>query len=305
MKALILGGTGFIGRRLVSRLLSSGNEVTIATSGKSGNPFGTKAREIHADRFSRGSLVEAFSGGEYYDCTFDTIGYRSLDAKNALDALEGRTGKFVYISSAAVYRGEGGVTGEEAFDPSALENREPGLEKTYYEGKQNSEAYIMGNAGMPYAMARFPIVLGHDDSTMRFQDHVSRLARGEEFTFQKPEGRRNYVWVEDAGKFLSWLGTSSNIGIFNGASPDALTASELLTEMGKALGRKPVISGGQEQSNSSYNYREDRILSVSRAEKCGFAFQETSQWIGMESRMAAEGEGKSPNSARYIGNLFS
>jgi len=39
MKALVVGGTGFIGRRLISNLLNTGCDVTIATSGQTTNPF--------------------------------------------------------------------------------------------------------------------------------------------------------------------------------------------------------------------------------------------------------------------------
>ncbi len=74
MKALVLGGTGFIGRRLAGNLLSGENEVTLATSGKSPTPFGDKVSTLVVDRFIRNSLMEAFSGNTYFDVAIDTSG---------------------------------------------------------------------------------------------------------------------------------------------------------------------------------------------------------------------------------------
>ncbi len=305
MKALVLGGTGFIGRRLVSNLLSDDHDVTLATSGKSANPFGNKVSTLAIDRFSRDSMLGAFAGNTYFDVAIDTIGYRSLDVKNALEALDGKAGKYVYISSAAVYLGNSGIMSEESFDPEKVENMKPGLEKAYHEGKKVSEAYIFENAPMPYAIARFPNVLGYDDSTMRFQDHVSRIINGEEFLFQEPEGKRNSVWVEDAGRLLSWLATTTNAGIYNGASPDAMKASELVTKMAEALEISPRISHGQEKSNSRYSAPTDFILSVRKAEEKGFRFNRTGEWLGEEARMARDHGKQSPNSQDYSNSLFS
>ncbi len=304
MKALVLGGTGFIGRRLVGNLLSGENEVTLATSGKSPTPFGDKVSTLVVDRFSRNSLMEAFSGNAYFDVAIDTIGYRSLDVKYSLEALEGKIGKYVYISSAAVYRGNSGTLSEESFDPGKIENKEPGIEKAYHEGKQMSEACILEHAKVPYAIARFPNVLGYDDSTMRFQDHVSRIVSGEEFIFQEPEGRRNCVWVEDAGNLLAWLSTTSNVGIYNGASPDAMKASELVEKMAEALGTTARISRGHEKSNSRYSATTDFVLNVKKAEGKGFKFHPTGEWLGEEARMAKEHGKLSHNSQDYSDKLF-
>lgn len=304
MRALVLGGTGFIGRRLVSNLLLEGNEVSLATAGRSVNPFGENVAAMKIDRYDRDSMMKAFSGDAYYDVAFDTIGYRSVDVRNSLDALEGKAGKYVYISSAAVYLGKQGTFREEDFDPLKVENSSPGLEKAYHEGKQMSEAYIAGNAGMPFAIARFPNVMGYDDGTRRFQEHVSRIMNGEGFHFQEPEGRRNCVWVEDAGKFLAWLGTPGHDGIYNGAAPDSMKASEFITKMAEEMGMKLKVTHGREESNSRYASTTDFILSVQKAEKEGFLFHRVNEWIGKEAGKAMEYGNRSPNSTDYTGSLF-
>lgn len=303
MKALVLGGTGFIGRRLVNNLLSSGEEVTLATSGKSPNPYGDKVTAIRADRFDRDGLMQSLSGLGFQDAVFDTIGYRSMDLRNSLDALVDRAGRYVYISSASVYHGMEGTLGEDEFDAAGIDAT-PGLESTYHEGKRKSEAYLLKNAKIPFAIARFPNVMGYDDSTMRFQDHVRRVLEGDDFHFQDPEGRRNHVWVEDAGRFLAWLGREGNNGIYNAASPDSMTAGQLVTMMAEALGKDARIHHGSDRSDSRYAAAKDLVISVKKAENMGFKFTPTSQWIGIEARTARDSGLKAPNSMKYTDKFF-
>ncbi len=303
MKSLVLGGTGFIGRRLVNQLLSSGSEVTLATSGKSPNPFEGKVTTIITDRFNRESLMESMSGLDYHNVVFDTIGYRSMDVKNSLDALRKKAGKYVYISSAAVYRGMEGTMSEGDFDPSAV-TPEVGLEDTYHGGKRMSEAYLMKNSPVPVAIARFPNVIGFDDSTMRFQDHVARILNGDEFVFPEPEGRRNHVWVEDAGRFLAWLGKEGNGGIYNAASPDTLVGSKFVAEIAEALGTTPKISRDDRESNSRYAASKDLIVSIEKAVKKGFKFTPTDQYLKGEAEKARENGMVSPNSMKYTREFF-
>ncbi len=303
MKSLVLGGTGFIGRRLVKNLLSSGDDVTLVTSGKSPNPFGNRVSVIISDRFRKDSLMSSFSRLDFHDAVYDTIGYRSLDVKNALEAIGNRAGKYVYISSAAVYSGMEGVMDEEKFDPISME-ASAGLENSYSEGKKMSEAYLIKNADMPVAIARFPNVMGHDDSTLRFQSHVKRILDGNEFYIREPEGKRNHVWVEDAGRFLSWLGREGNTGIFNAASPDSMKASQLVTQMAQYLGTLAKIRFGDDEPNTRYASSTDLILNVAKAEKKGFKFTPTGQWLEDEVRKARDTGFSSPNSMEYSYNLF-
>lgn len=303
MKALVLGGTGFIGRRLVANLLSRENEVTLATSGKSSNPFGNRVSTIQYDRFQGDSAKNPFSELVFHDVVFDMTGYRSIDMKNSLEAIGNSIGRYVYVSSAAVYRGMAGTLSEEQFDPSTLEVS-PGLEESYDAGKRASEAFLVKNSPVPLSIARFPNVMGHDDSTLRFQDHVSRILRGEEFRFREPEGRRNCVWVEDAGRFLAWLGEKGNEGIYNAASPDFMKASELINSIALALDARAAIHQGTEESNSRYAAGEDFILSVKKARQKGFEFTPTEQWLPGEAQKARDTGLTSPNSMKYAYDLF-
>lgn len=304
MKSLILGGTGFIGRRLVADQIKSGNEVTMVTSGNSPNPFEDKVNLLKGDRFNRERLKEVFSGTGYQDVIFDTIGYRSMDVKNALDAVGENAGRYVYISSASVYDGMEGILDEKSYNSSGIDARAD-LENNYADGKRLSEAFLLKHSPMPVSIVRFPIVIGHDDSTLRFQKNISQIVKGEEFYFQEPQGKRNYVWVEDAGRFLSWLAGKKVDGIFNAASPEALKPSELIGKMARSIGKEAIIKLGEEESDSSYSASGIRILNVEKASKNGFSFTPTDQWIIEESVKARDNGIFASNSMSYTRGLFS
>lgn len=281
MKTLILGGTGFIGRRLVSHLLKAECEVTIATSGKTPNYFGEKVSTIMIDRFNSESMKANVPASAYYDIVFDQIGFGPDDISKVLQAFSGKIGHYIFTSSAAVYVGLGQGGPEENFDPTSVEPRQGGIDELgYAEGKRSAEAYLFREAHFPFAIARFPIVIGPDDVTGRLQFHVNRILNGQEIVIPSPCGRQNYVWVDDAGRFLSWLGLNRKTGIYNGASSPRMDAVELVEEMGRILSREPKIMNDGEKSAVSPYYLETEIgVDVAKAENEGFHFTPFDKWF--------------------------
>jgi nucleoside-diphosphate-sugar epimerase len=306
MKALVFGGTGFIGRRLVENLLRENWDVTIATSGRSPNPFGDSVSAVVVDRYDETSMEEQLSSPPYFDTVFDQIGFCPMDVKITADFFHKRIGSYVFVSSAAVYADMNGTVQESDFDPMALHIRyESASALGYAEGKKNAEAYLFQNATFPVAAARFPIVMGHDDSTARFQKHVLRIRDNSEFIIKKAGIRRNYVWVEDAGRFLYWLGTNRKNGSYNAASPDSISAEDLLGEMGKSLGIPPRISISPEAESSTSYYRDaELVLSVKRAELEGFRFTQTDGWLEPEVKKVIENNGSIGNSTEHMKWIF-
>ncbi|MFD1736479.1 NAD-dependent epimerase/dehydratase family protein [Bacillus salitolerans] len=99
--ALILGGTQFVGKRLVQLLIDKGVRVTIATRGKTDDAFGNLVSRLIIEREDNESLVEAFEG-EKWDVVFDQTCYSPLEALGSAKALEGKIAKYVITSSQAV-----------------------------------------------------------------------------------------------------------------------------------------------------------------------------------------------------------
>ena len=55
---LVIGGTRFIGRLLVQRLVQACHRVTIATRGYAPDPFGERVNRVRVDRRQRDDLQE-------------------------------------------------------------------------------------------------------------------------------------------------------------------------------------------------------------------------------------------------------
>jgi len=305
MKVLVFGGSGFISRRLVDLLIRDGADVTMATSGRTPNPFGDAVEEVKVDRFDRMSLYENLNSPPFFDVIYDMLGFRSRDVYDLIELFKNRVGRLVYTSSASVYRGLSGTLKESAFDPTKIEVGVPGMEKSYEEGKRNCESILFNKATFPVAAARFPNVIGHDDSTLRFQDHLSRIRKGEKFLIPRKSGRRNYVWVDDAGRFLFWLGKNGKTGSYNAASSEYMEVSEVIKKLGEYMDVPAKIERTDDTtSNSAYYSASDYILSTQKAESEGFKFTRFEEWLKKEVSDYMKNDGRSFNSAEYRTKLF-
>jgi len=281
MKALVVGGTGFIGRRIVSNLLNAYCDVTVATSGRTANPFEKRVKIVIFDRFELASIKGKIPFNEKFDVLFDQLGFGAEDVAGICSVFDGKTKHYVFTSSSAVY--EGTKTGfvEEDFNPIIAEPRKGGAKELgYAEGKRSAEAYLFQNAPFSVAAARFPIVLGPNDSTKRFQFHVSRVMEQKPIVIPVNCGRTNYVWVEDAGRFLCWLGLKHGTGTYNAASAYTLDANELVQRIGTLLKKTPnVIRDGEKTDITPYFLHGDRSVNTSKAERDGFAFTPFEEWF--------------------------
>lgn len=303
MKALVIGGTGFIGKRLVKYLLDAGNEVTIGSSGRTANPFGDRVSHVTLNRFDPENLREKASKLPYFDVLYDQVGFGPDDVASICDAFNGRIGHYVFTSSASVYSSIHKVGRvEEDFNAASFEPKEGGIKNLgYAEGKKSAECYLYRHAPFPYAAVRFMIVVGHDDVTGRFQFHVDRVLEGKRIVIPTNCKKMNYVWVEDAGRFLAWIGMNKKTGPYNAASSYMLDAREIVSRIGKAVGREPVISDeGNEEDKSPYYTETAENISCEKAEKEGFEFTAFDKWFPEEVKNVLVTGGERANTMKYL-----
>jgi nucleoside-diphosphate-sugar epimerase len=115
-RVLVIGGTLFIGRTLVEKLLERGDDVVIMHRGKA-TPFGSSVGEIHCDRNDTAAVRSALQGTRFdvvYDNVYDWQRGTSADQVVAA-ALAAATGlrRYVFMSSVGAYP-EGGEYDESA-----------------------------------------------------------------------------------------------------------------------------------------------------------------------------------------------
>lgn len=108
MGTLVLGGSSFVGGRLVDQLLSSGAEVTLLNRGRSAPP--PDVGQLVADRKDPAAMRAALEGTEW-DAVYDVSGFvmaaGGSSFEDLVELLEGRIGRYVFVSSVMAYRPTG------------------------------------------------------------------------------------------------------------------------------------------------------------------------------------------------------
>jgi nucleoside-diphosphate-sugar epimerase len=107
MKTLVLGGTGFVGRRLVEILTAEGAGVTVLNRGVTPVELPPAVTRLVADRSDATSMRAALARSEW-DAVFDVSGVAKVaggtDPGDLFDLLADRIGRYIYVSSQSLYR---------------------------------------------------------------------------------------------------------------------------------------------------------------------------------------------------------
>ena len=183
MRVTVLGGTRFIGRRIVDDLLEHGHEVQIVHRGKFEPDGLPDVPHVHADRRELDgarSDIDAFAPDALVDCM--AIGAADTDA--VLTAL-GHIPRKVVLSSCDVYRAFGAVHAETVTDPVPLDEGSPVRPERYpYRGKMpgmddyeklDVEERYVARGG---TVLRLPMVFGEHDYQRREWFVLSRIEIG-------------------------------------------------------------------------------------------------------------------------------
>ncbi|PAK53505.1 NAD-dependent epimerase/dehydratase family protein [Paenibacillus sp. 7541] len=277
---LVLGGTRFFGRRLVSRLIEAGADVTILTRGVSEDPFGDKVQRLQADRTDPDALRQAVEG-QQWDVVYDNICYTPEEAEQAAEIFAGRTGLYVLTSTLAVYDNADHPLQEGDFDPYNYPvQTNPERKYSYKEGKRLSEAVLFGRSNLAVAAVRFPIVLGTDDYTKRLWFHIEHAAQGEPIGLPAPDAQISFVHAEEAAACLQWIGEVKLEGPVNACSDGTVSVREIMGMIELEIGQTAsLVSEAPQEHQSPFGVPQDWVMSNARAAETGFTFWNVKAWM--------------------------
>jgi nucleoside-diphosphate-sugar epimerase len=198
MRLLVIGGTGFIGRLLVPRLLDAGHEVAVVHRPESTAPTPDGVRRIAADRkrlTEYAGPLRAFAA----DVVIDLIASSGRQAAEAVRVFGGHAGRLVVVSSMDVYRATSVLHGLDGgpLEPVPLteESRLRDRPQTYpaeamermkrvfawvddeYD-KVAVERAVGGDAALPATILRLPMIHGPGDPLHRFFPLLRRMDDG-------------------------------------------------------------------------------------------------------------------------------
>lgn len=105
MKILFIGGTGLISSACSELAVQRGLDLTILNRGKSGKyPVPAGARLLLADVHGDRAALTTLPGNQRFDVVVDWIAFTPADIERDLALFQGKTGQFVFISSASTYQ---------------------------------------------------------------------------------------------------------------------------------------------------------------------------------------------------------
>ena len=187
MRILVIGGTLFMGPRLVRSLLARGHAVTTFHRGTTPGELPAEVERLHGDRTDTAELGRALAGRSFDACV-DTIAMRGADTASAVDLLYGRVGHYVHFSTGQVYlvrRDCPTPAREEDYagplaSPPAPDAWDAG-QWTYGVEKRECEDVLeeaWSARGFPATRLRLTMVHGEDDPRGRIHGYVLRLLDG-------------------------------------------------------------------------------------------------------------------------------
>ena len=102
MRVLFIGGTGTISAACVRAAVAAGHDVSVLNRGSGRRPLPADVREIVADIRDEDATRSALDGARF-DVVADFLSFTPAHVATALRLVEGRSGQYIFISSASAY----------------------------------------------------------------------------------------------------------------------------------------------------------------------------------------------------------
>ena len=248
MKILFIGGTGLISSACSELAVERGHELTVlnrSASKKHAPPAGAKV--ITADVHTESDRIPLLLGEQHFDAVVDFIAFTPEDIERDLALFRGRTGQFVFISSATVY---------EKPPRHYLITEDTPLGNPFWEYAQNKiacEERLMRafrGEGFPVTIVRPSLTYGPSQISLCVGSWqhpwsiVDRMLHGRPVVVP---GDGTSLWVvtwngDFARGFIGLLGRPEAIGqAYHITSDEVLTWDQIYQEVYDALGVEPNI----------------------------------------------------------------
>ena len=242
LKVLLIGGTGNISSSVSHLILEKGYSLTILNRGKRETIEG--AEHLNADINDKSALKDVLKN-RTWDVVASFITFNEADAIRDISAFQGRTGQFIFVSSASCYQKP--VTSYPITESVPLNN--PYSE--YAQNKISAEETFMKayrETGFPVTIVRpshtyatrFPLpVGGGNEYTI-----IDRMKKG--LPIISP-GDGTSLWTithsDDFAKgFTGLFSLQKAIGnAYHITSDEVLTWDDIYKTIGKAIGVEPII----------------------------------------------------------------
>lgn len=262
MKALVLGGTQFVGRHIVGALLAAGHEVSIFSRGKTNPGLFPEATHLTGDRDSDLSAIT----GDSAACV-DVSGYTTSQVRRTTEHLKGRVGRYIFISTVSVYKAP--IHADFNEDAPVEEVTDPDAElrpETYGMLKVSCENTVREAFGGQATIFRLGLVSGPYDHTDRSTYWMVRAAEGGEvFVPAGPDDPFQVIDARDIGGAVVRGATTDLSGTFNLVNEPTTWRHWLETAAGAGSGT--VGDSDRAGVRAAYIFADDQEWVEAQADK--------------------------------------
>ncbi|HMS54606.1 MAG TPA: NAD-dependent epimerase/dehydratase family protein [Fimbriimonadaceae bacterium] len=223
MNILVLGGTKFVGRAIVERLVTNGHQVTLFTRGQTNADAFPDLPHLVGDRLGDVSALD----NAIWDVVVDVSAYVPRAVDNVAHHLVRSNPYYLFISTISVYDDPPAGTGEAG---NLLGLEDPTTEvvngETYGGLKVLCEKAVESHFPQ-HAIVRPGLIVGPHDPTDRFTYWVWRIGQGGRVPVPDvPDFPLQVIDVRDLASFVVGLVESKAEGVFNAVGAD-ITVGEM------------------------------------------------------------------------------
>ncbi|GAA2848253.1 hypothetical protein GCM10010517_05470 [Streptosporangium fragile] len=255
-RVLVLGGTRFVGRHLLERLVALGCAVDVLNRGVTMPPEALPAGvgQLRADRADHGR-VRSLLSGRAYDAVFDVSAYRPQEVATVLEALPDTTGHYLLISTCVVYTHLWDpAPGHHDEDPVPIAEDDGTVAGYFGDGdivvhyagaKRACETTLLGQDRIPGTVLRPCGIYGRYDDRYRHDYFFDRIAAGRPVLIPDSHVDRRIHLTSVDGLVDACVRAAGRTGddplVLNIADRDVLSCGELAEECVRAAGADPRI----------------------------------------------------------------
>jgi nucleoside-diphosphate-sugar epimerase len=286
VRVLLIGGSGFIGRRVIDRLQQRGHDVIVFHRGQTGKLPDRNAARITGNRLEIDQYVKPIKDARP-DAAIDFLPWNDRDTRRVIDTLHGQVERVVHISSGDVYRAWGTFLNGGKAEPVPLAEEAPLRADRYpyagtRPGMEDYDKILAERAifkahfeeGYPGIIVRLPMVYGPDDPQHRTWPIVKRILDGRR-TILLSSSQSAWLWqrgyVDDVAFAIVLAAERANsVGqVYNVGSLQTLTIGAWVRNISEVMGWKGDIRllprhHIPEHLQTTYNYQQHILFSTTK-----------------------------------------
>ncbi len=229
MRILLLGGTGFVGRRLAAQLVDRGHDVTALARSPDATALTDGVRTVAGDVTDPDSLAPAFDG---QDAVVNLVALSPLFEPDGGSEMHER----VHLGGTENAVAAAECHGVDRFVQLSALGTDPDGATHYIRAKGNAEAVVRDSA-LDWTIVRPSVVFGDGGEFVSFTrllttPYVTGLPGGGKTRFQP-------IWVEDlAGMLTDCVADASHVGeTYELGGPEVLTLADVARTIYRADGK--------------------------------------------------------------------